>query len=229
MANILPTTMEYFDKLLGEQLLEGEGGGGSSWQTVFEGSVTTVEFEDALLEGLTSLTADTIRVTLNGTTYTCEKQADGSYGATYDESTQEFDFSEYPFNIGEGKDGYMLATETAGTYTLKIEEEQSGGSSDFSTADVTIINNSGATVALGDVFAPIFQIKTDFTTVGLDTEIANNDTLVLDLLTPIDLVEGSIGSVLTGLVTNMVNCSVDDGDLFITDPLQNSSCTITIS
>lgn len=30
MANILPTTMEYFDKLLGEQLLEGEGGGGSS-------------------------------------------------------------------------------------------------------------------------------------------------------------------------------------------------------
>ena len=30
MANIIPTTMEYFDKLLGEQLLEGEGGGGGS-------------------------------------------------------------------------------------------------------------------------------------------------------------------------------------------------------
>lgn len=124
-----------------------------------------------------------------------------------------------------------------GTYETKgemynkvtVNVEGGGGSSDFSTAEVTIINNSGATVILGDVFAPIFQIKTDFTTVGLDTEIANNDTLVLDLLTPIDLVEASIGSVITGLVTNMVNCSVDDGELFITDPLQNSSCTITIS
>ena len=116
--------------------------------------------------------------------------------------------------------------------SVKVNGEEyggGGGSSDFSTAEVTIINNSGATVSLGDVFAPIFQIKSDFTTVSLATEIANNDTLVLDLLTPIDLVEGSIGSVITGLVTNMINCSVDDGELFITDPLQNSSCTITIS
>ena len=30
MANTLPTTMKYFDTLLGEQLLEGEGGGGGS-------------------------------------------------------------------------------------------------------------------------------------------------------------------------------------------------------
>lgn len=30
MADYLPTTMKYFDTLLGEQLLEGEGGGGGS-------------------------------------------------------------------------------------------------------------------------------------------------------------------------------------------------------
>ena len=30
MADYLPTTMEYFDNLLGEQLTDGEGGGGSS-------------------------------------------------------------------------------------------------------------------------------------------------------------------------------------------------------
>ena len=38
--------------------------------------------------------------------------------------------------------GTLFFTQTAGTYTLKIEEEQSGGSSDFSTAEVTIVNNS---------------------------------------------------------------------------------------
>lgn len=30
MTNVLPTTMEYFDNLLGEQLTDGGGGGGSS-------------------------------------------------------------------------------------------------------------------------------------------------------------------------------------------------------
>lgn len=33
MANTLPTTMEYFDNLLGEQLTEGGGGGGGDFTT----------------------------------------------------------------------------------------------------------------------------------------------------------------------------------------------------
>ena len=125
-----------------------------------------------------------------------------------------------------------------GTYETKgemynkvtVNVEGGGGSSDFSTAEITIINNSGATVTLGDIIAPTFQVTSDFKVVNLDTEIANNETLVLDLLTPIDLSVGWIASVFLGLVTNMINSTVDeDGCIFITDPLQNSSCTITIS
>ena len=104
-----------------------------------------------------------------------------------------------------------------------------GGSSDFSTAEVTIVNNTGATTDVGNIASPLFQISTDFLVVSLDTEIANNETLVLDLLTPINLGETPILSVITGVVTNMVNCSVDDNYLFITNPTQNSSCTITAS
>lgn len=107
--------------------------------------------------------------------------------------------------------------------------EGGGGESDFSTAEVTVVNNSGATVELGNIVSPLFQISTDFTQVNLGTEIANNGTLVIDLLTPIDLGETPIASVITGVVTNMVNCSVDNGDMFITDSAQNSSCIITIS
>lgn len=125
---------------------------------------------------------------------------------------------------------YLAVDDSANGYSsVTVNVEGGGGSSDFSTAEVTIINNSGATVTLGDIFAPLFQISTDFTKVSYGTEIANNETLVLDLLTPIDLGETPIASVVTGVVTNMVNCSVDDGDIFITDSLQNSSCTITIS
>lgn len=140
MANILPTTMEYFDKLLGEQLLEGEGGGGGSWQTVFEESVTTQASGDnarAIVQGY-DLSADTIKVTFNGTEYVCEFKETTGYGAG-DNGSGDLDWSEYPFNIFPRGGALKITTETAGTYTLKIEEPQSGGSSDFSTAEVTII------------------------------------------------------------------------------------------
>ena len=108
-----------------------------------------------------------------------------------------------------------------------------GGSGDFSTAEITIINNSGATVLLGDIINPTFQITSDFRKVNLDTEIANNGTLVLDLLTPIDLgdvwIAGVVQEPVTCVVSNMVNCTVNDDNIFITDPLQNSSCTVTAS
>lgn len=119
------------------------GGGGETWNTVFEGSVTTVADDPApigTIENL-SLNADIIKVTFNGTEYECNKNANESYGAPFDESTEEFDWSEYPFNLSPiivDNPRVDLYTETAGTYTLKIEEPQSGGESDFSTAEVTI-------------------------------------------------------------------------------------------
>ena len=47
MANTLPTTMEYFDNLLGEQLTDGGGGGGSSDFSTAEVTVNanTQQFE----------------------------------------------------------------------------------------------------------------------------------------------------------------------------------------
>lgn len=119
------------------------GGGGETWETVFEGSVTTEQAPigdpRGLIEGLSSLTADTIKVTFNGTEYTCEKQefeGDISYGDS------DGSYSEYPFYISNGGDGVYLTTETTGTYTLKIEEPQSGGESDFSIATLTITNTT---------------------------------------------------------------------------------------
>lgn len=117
-------------------------GGGSSWQTVFEGSVTTTDQGGDFsgeISGLTSLTADTIKVTFNGVEYELPKTQNG-YGA---ETKLGIDFSEYPLYIEATSTPYMLYTESAGTYTLKIEEPQSGGSSDFSTAEVTVVNNTG--------------------------------------------------------------------------------------
>lgn len=106
-----------------------EAGGGSSWQTVFEGSVTTVSDDPApigTIENL-SLNTDTIKVTFNGTEYECNKHADGSYGASFDESTEQFDWSTYPFalaNLSAGDPRVDIYTQTAGTYTLKIEERK---------------------------------------------------------------------------------------------------------
>lgn len=49
MANTLPTTMEYFDNLLGEQLTDGEGGGGSSDFSTAHVRITNNSSEDIQL------------------------------------------------------------------------------------------------------------------------------------------------------------------------------------
>lgn len=114
-------------------------GGGGSWRTVFEGSVTTETLFDiarAIIQDY-ELNADTIKVTFDGVEYECEKNADGSYGAVMVEIS--YDWSDYPFSLINTEGGLEFTTESAGTYTLKIEEPQGGGgSSDFSTAEVTI-------------------------------------------------------------------------------------------
>lgn len=75
------------------------------------------------------ISADTIRVTFDGTEYECEKIASDTenvYGATYNESTGTMDWSEYPFSVvsipypDSGAEN-ALFTETEGTYTIKIE------------------------------------------------------------------------------------------------------------
>lgn len=203
-----------------EQAVASGSGGGTSYTTLYEGSVTTeqgITSAVGIIEDSPESLADTIKVTFNGTEYTCEKNGNYSYGATA--SGGVFDFSEYPFQLAlafEG--GYELVTETAGTYTLKIEASQSGGSSDFSTAEVTIINN------LIHRFSCYAPLVVQFGTIGgQSVEIGTNTYSVIIpnngvALLFIDYNEISVETTVSG------NAEEDDGDFLIT-----GDCTITIS
>lgn len=103
--------------------------------TLTEESVTTQKGkDDNFAHGELSysqfIDADSITVTFDGVEYECPRMAieDGhnEYGAPYNESTNAHDWSEYPLAIsssdaGEGAFTNILLTETAGTYTVKIE------------------------------------------------------------------------------------------------------------
>lgn len=110
------------------------GGGGTSYTTLFEGSVTT-EDDGEIISGDIgiNISGSPLKITFDGVEYTCEQEYD-FYGGF------DGDYSVYPFCIYT--DGF-IKTQTAGTHTLKIEAPQSGGSSDFSTAEVTIPNEGG--------------------------------------------------------------------------------------
>lgn len=115
-------TSESFDKVRG-------WGVTTATQTRFDGSVTTAESDGYYRGTITpesSIAADTAIITFNGTEYECPNIGNSRnpvYGATYGES---FDWSTYPFNIYVINVGNVgVTTETAGTYTLKIEESTS--------------------------------------------------------------------------------------------------------
>lgn len=109
--------------------------------TPFDGSVTTTGEGGyfaalTLTEELSTTVGDTAIITFNGTSYTCTCLDVGcpAYGAPVG------DFSTYPFNLFH--DGvWIIATESAGTYTLKIEavSETVEVSDDFATASQTAV------------------------------------------------------------------------------------------
>ena len=132
-----------------EQGIVNADGGGQSWVTLCEEEVTTETTVDGNLAFLSYsqlISADTIRVTFDETTYTCNiVNQDGS--STYYGGVGETgpDFSEYPFafiSSGFNPTDNVIYTETAGTHTVKIEALQESGSSDFSTAELRITNNT---------------------------------------------------------------------------------------
>lgn len=142
-----------------ESMSSGSGGGSDSgeksWNTVFDGQVTT-EYQDfdgginigqiGLIQGVAT---DTVKVTFDGTEYECQKITTNdfiAYGGLNSDTGMP-DFSVYPFLIAP--EGDNLLTEQAGTYTLKIEAP----SDEFSVAIVEIVNNLSASdkVALGAI------------------------------------------------------------------------------
>lgn len=219
MADYLPGSIKHLNMLLGEQLTEGEGGGGETWQTVFEGSVTTVMSVDFALADITdleSLSGDSIKVTFNGTEYILPKVADGYGAMTQDEMP---DFSEYPLFIVTLEQPYTIYTETAGTYTLKIEEPQSGGSSDFSTAEVTVtITDENANITLPVVMSSPQE--------GLGLQTLSYGMAHNGLVVNIALYKGvtiTIPTVGLGNLAVTGNAEISNGAVIIT-----GDCTITI-
>lgn len=226
--------LQSVDGVLDSVKLNGEEyGGGGSWLTVYEGSVTTVDDEGLNIGQLDdlSINGNSLKVTFNGTEYTCEKNEDNSYGAPYDDETG-FDWSVYPFSLIPrsnpitGDSSVRVSTQTAGTYTLKIEEPQSGGSSDFSTAEVTITNNSSEEVNFyipayidipghGTIIQSFIWTDSEEPTFEGEVVIPTNGELY---------VGSSLAQFTTGNTTVTGNARLENGQLIIT-----GDCTITIS
>lgn len=95
--------------------------------TLTEESVTTIaqgNFNMGALSYSQMIDADTITVTFDGTEYECPKieAFDANlYGGVSLTPSLHPDFSQYPFTILSEASGNSFATETAGTYTVKIE------------------------------------------------------------------------------------------------------------
>ena len=117
--------------------IEGGGDPGYSvvpgWKTLFDGDITTTEIGlrndytfppiDLFLD---SSKQYDLRVTFDGTEYLChgiydENEGETYYGAGYNYDLDEMDWSEYPFSIWPGNYTTTISTETAGTFSLKVE------------------------------------------------------------------------------------------------------------
>lgn len=124
-------------------------------QTLFNDSVTTEssEYGNEAEVSMTLITADTIAVTFGGTEYTATKLVIGNafgYGGV--DAEWNYDFTEYPFAIVSATGNTVFATETAGTFSFKID------------ADVTTYDVSTAFARIVNSLAPVFRAYANATT-----------------------------------------------------------------
>ena len=132
----------YIDNPIGNTPDNGDNTDNNSKTVLFEETVTTAqqgEFPVAQAELAYSqyIDADTIYVTFDGTTYTCQKRHDDEEGANYYGAPTvdgRVDFSTIPFSISSNSTNEnYIATQTAGTHTVKVEAEESSGDINFDT------------------------------------------------------------------------------------------------
>lgn len=122
-------------------------GGGITWESLYSGSIDP-DGEVSPFTADVSLTmtaSDTIKVVYDNTEYILPKQIINEhicYGATAYSIPESIDFSNCPFLIQVMPNTIKVYTETAGLHTLAVSVPASGGGgeSDFSTANVTVIN-----------------------------------------------------------------------------------------
>lgn len=115
-------------------------------QTLCNDTITSVDDGGMYCAQLSasSITADTIVVTFDGSTYQCAKDGDGGYGDSVD-----FTFATYPFRIES--DGFII-TETGGSHIVKVETVET--TYDASTAFTGVVNSIG----------PVFRAYANVTT-----------------------------------------------------------------
>ena len=155
------------------------GGGGTQYETLFDGSVATEPNES--LGGFNaaacpfSTNVNTLRVIFDGTEYMVNKMDAGSGDVAYGGIGQGGpSFDEFPFAFFFALDGDFIITETAGAHTLKVETAESAdGDSDFSKATITINGtpqNNKFTMLLG-----LIRINSEDEMICTDITISPND------------------------------------------------------
>ena len=145
--------IESIDGVITGIKVNGEDYSGSEWQNIFDNTITAVLDSDGFYTTNIGVVieADSIRVTFDGLEYICPKRSISEISTNYygaptplETGEENYDWSVFPFSIATGTDGesMIIATQTAGTHTLKIDTPQSGGGeSDFSTATMTVNGN----------------------------------------------------------------------------------------
>lgn len=128
-----PITVERLNHI--EDGIANAGGGecgfecGEEWVTLTEESVTTIAqsgFNVGFFSYKQLINAETIRVTFDGVEYDCPRIAFDDYSmyGGVNPDTHMPDFSQYPFSILSNGTDNQIATETAGTHSIKIESMQ---------------------------------------------------------------------------------------------------------
>lgn len=202
-------------------------GGGDSWTVLTEETVTTQLISDDLVWAELSysepIEAETIKVTFNGTEYECSRivmESKCAYGGVSETGP---DFSEYPFALLSEDGISQLFTETAGTYTIKIEAPQSGGSSDFSTAQVTVTSNS---IDGDGTEFPFAYVDRESSSIQYGAVTEYNNPLTYEAI----LFNGAVGVTSpTSNVSTSGSATVNPGPGGRTLILVTGDCTITIS
>lgn len=188
------------------------GGDTEQWKTLFDGEITTVSGQGGSIDYDNLIDNDIIKVTFDGNEYTCEKIDAGGgymYGGFVDGRP---DFSEYPFIISSTPNNNLILTESAGTYSLKIEAQESGEDNDFSIAEVTFVgDNNGKVLNLGYLLDDelVYNIVSD----------ADNQTFNVPLYKNSAIITGNAELALSDIVSG--DAEIVDGQIVI-----HGNCTL---
>lgn len=128
------------DTITAEKLNKMDNGWSVQNTQLFSETVTTESSEygnEGNLAYTEQVSYSTISVVFNNTAYTCNRVLvdENSYGYGGVDGGWSYDFSVYPFAlVFTEADGNIIATETAGTYTISVESNTLQISSDFNNA-----------------------------------------------------------------------------------------------